>query len=80
MVQFFSSDRQCCCSFFFFFELIQVPHIITVPHQGRVHRPPPPRPLTICSCHGDSGSDRATGGLSLGQAPESHTKESLFIT
>ncbi|XP_005400634.1 PREDICTED: paired box protein Pax-8 isoform X3 [Chinchilla lanigera] len=58
----------------------QVPHIITVPHQGRAHRPPPPRPLTICSCYGDAGSDQATGGLSLGQAPESHTKESLFIT
>uniref|UniRef100_A0A8C6W1E9 Paired box protein Pax-8 n=1 Tax=Nannospalax galili TaxID=1026970 RepID=A0A8C6W1E9_NANGA len=36
----------------------QVPHIITAPHQGQVHRPPLPRPLTICSCHGDSGSNQ----------------------
>ncbi|CAO2598472.1 Paired box protein Pax-8, partial [Lemmus lemmus] len=58
----------------------QVPHIITAPQQGQVHRPPLPRPSTICSCHGDSGNIQATGGLGLRRAPESHTKESLFIT
>lgn len=34
-------------------------HIITALHQGQAHHPPLPQPLTICSCHGDSGKNQA---------------------